>query len=193
MSAPNGFDATATALPGGGQIPSTPIHVQQGGGMVGGSDDILKDFGIGTGGIIDDLIDEPTKKAFLEQYKTGVCSADSGVSIILRKDCWAISAVIRALIKRNLNDYNSETPNLANKPSNNGLGNNPLSAITVNAEPNRVRGNGLGNNPLSAITVNTEPNKPYNNALGNNPLSAITVNTKPKTGGFKTRKRKNRK
>jgi hypothetical protein len=113
MSAPNGFDATATALPGGGHIPSTPIHVQQGGNPNASSDDgkneILKKYGLDPGGIIDDVIDQPTKNAFLEQYLSGACSFDSGDSIILKKNCWAVSAVIRALIKHDLNDYNSDS------------------------------------------------------------------------------------
>lgn len=115
MSAPNGFDATATALPGGGHIPSTPIHVQQGGsGSTNSSSsnnnsEILKIYGMGPGGIIDDDIDQPTKNAFLEQYLSGACSIDSGDSIILKKNCWAVSAVIRALIKHDLNDYNSDS------------------------------------------------------------------------------------
>lgn len=70
--------------------------------------------------------------------------------------------------------------------ANNGLGNNPLNAIQVNANKNVVKNNGLGNNPLSAIQVNNavakannmaaKANEKANNELGNNPLSAIQVN-----------------
>jgi hypothetical protein len=86
------------------------IHVQGGGGYgpsVGGaysSDDtrILSEYGLQNGGIIADKVDELTKTAFLEQIRSGKCSTDSGDSIILKKDCWAVVAVIRALIKRDL-------------------------------------------------------------------------------------------
>lgn len=72
--------------------------------------------------------------------------------------------------------------------ANNGLGNNPLNAIQINANNTASKNNGLGNNPLNAIQVNNavekanneaakaNANVKANNGLGNNPLSAIQVN-----------------
>lgn len=100
MAAPPGFDYKSSMLPDVGGA----IHVQGGGGMSGGGGDdlkILTEYGLHPGGIIADKIDEPTKAAFLEQIKSGACS-DSGDSVIVKKNCWAAIAVIRALLKRDL-------------------------------------------------------------------------------------------
>ena len=91
------------------------IHVQGGGGGAGigggySPDDIkiLTEYGLQTGGIISD-VDDTTKKAFIEQINSGECSVDSGDSIILKKKCWAVIAVIRALINRDLGIEVKET------------------------------------------------------------------------------------
>jgi len=106
MSVPPEFDYKSSMLPDVGGS----IHVQGGGGRgpsVGGgysSDElsILSEYGLQDGGIIADKIDENTKTAFLEQVKSDICSIGSGSSIISKKDCWAVVAVIRAIIKHDL-------------------------------------------------------------------------------------------
>jgi hypothetical protein len=100
MSAPPGFDAGASMLP---DNPSAQIHVMRGGGAsIGGftpeQTRTLSLYGLEAGGIIADEIDEPTKVAFLQQLESGACNTNSGDSAILKKDCWAVVAVIRALI-----------------------------------------------------------------------------------------------
>ena len=113
MSAPPHFDYKSSMLPDVGGT----IHVQGGGGGgagVGGAyspDDIkiLTEYGLQTGGIISDVIDDTTKKAFIEQIKSGECSEDSGDAIILKRKCWAVVAVIRALINRDLGMEVKET------------------------------------------------------------------------------------
>jgi len=112
MSAPPGFNATATVLP---DNPSAQIHVMRGGGSggsVGGGYNAqelqkLAEYGLEPGGIIANEIDEPTKVAFLEQEKSGDCNKNSGDSVILKKNCWAVVAVTRALIQ-----YHIRTSNL---------------------------------------------------------------------------------
>jgi hypothetical protein len=65
-------------------------------------EEILKTYGLNKGGVISDNIDEKTKNAFIEQIKSGICSSDSGDLTILKKDCWAVVAVIREHIHHNL-------------------------------------------------------------------------------------------
>jgi hypothetical protein len=111
MAAPPGFDYKASMLPDVGGA----IHVQGGGGMSGGNDDlkVLTEYGLQPGGIID-YIDIPTKTAFLEQLKSGDCSTNAGNSVIVKKNCWAVVAVIRALIKH---DLASEVDDSLDEPS----------------------------------------------------------------------------
>ena len=116
MAAPPGFDYKSSMLPDVGGA----IHVQGGGGMSGGAGDDLKvltEYGLQPGGIIADKIDEPTKAAFLEQLRSGACS-DSGDSVIVKKNCWAVIAVIRALLKRDLGvDDKYESPESEVQPA----------------------------------------------------------------------------
>jgi len=113
MSAPPNFDYKSSMLP---EVGGT-IHVQGGGGYaaVGGAyspEDIkiLTEYGLQDGGIISKVIDDETKKAFLEQLKSEECSSDSGESVILKKKCWAVVAVTRALIKHDLSSGSAEEP-----------------------------------------------------------------------------------
>ena len=71
----------------------------------------LRQYGLNPGGIIADAIDEPTKRAFLDQVASGACSADSGDSVILKKNCWAVVAVVRALINYDMGKPLVQRPN----------------------------------------------------------------------------------
>lgn len=112
MSAPPGFNPSASVLP---DNPSAQIHVMRGGGgksaQTGGFNEQdlqkLAEYGLEPGGIIADEIDELTKTAFLAQEKSGTCSKNSGDSIIMKKNCWAVLVVTRALI-----NYHIRTSNL---------------------------------------------------------------------------------
>lgn len=112
MSAPPGFNPNASMLPDPGAS-SAPIHVMKGGGIgvqSGGftpdEQKILKEYGLDTGGSIADEIDEPTKVAFVRQIESGVCGVNAGESVVLKKNCWAVVQVIRALIKKNIKSAN---------------------------------------------------------------------------------------
>ncbi len=114
MSAPPGFNPSASMLPDPGPS-SAPIHVMKGGGIgvqSGGftpdEQKILKEYGLDTGGSIADEVDEPTKVAFVRQIQSGVCGVNAGESVVLKKDCWAVVQVIRALLKKNIKSANTK-------------------------------------------------------------------------------------
>jgi hypothetical protein len=102
MSAPSGFNEHASLLPDPGTN-ARPIHVMNGGGSSSDSnsnenDEILKKYGMGKDGPIEDRIPPETRVEFIKQIKSGVCSANTGNSVILKKDCWAVLEVVRELI-----------------------------------------------------------------------------------------------
>jgi len=107
MSAPPGFDAKESLLPDVGGS----IHVMRGGSYShsGGydSEDLktLTEYGLQPGGIIAAKVDEPTKQAFLDQLSS--CGRNSGNSAILKKSCWAVVAVTRALIEYDMGKESS--------------------------------------------------------------------------------------
>ena len=118
-TAPPNFDYKSSMLPDVGGS----IHVQGGGGIANisqtTSDDntILSEYGLQDGGIISDKVDDTTKKAFVQQINSEICSTGKGTSIITDKNCWAVVAVIRALIKHDLkndNLYDYEVMTLVN-------------------------------------------------------------------------------
>lgn len=111
MSAPTGFNENASLLPDPGAN-AVPIHVMRGGGKGGNSstedDEILKKYGMGKDGPIEDRIPPETRAEFIKQIKSGVCSANTGDSVILNKDCWAVLEVIRELINVGIQKANGK-------------------------------------------------------------------------------------
>jgi hypothetical protein len=119
---PPNFNANDSMLPDPGQN-AAPIHVMRGGGVNpllqnetneqsgggGGYTEnetkILAQYGLDTGGPIYEAIDDKTKRKFLEQLDK--CKIGTGSSIILHKNCSAVLAVIRALIKAGIKRANS--------------------------------------------------------------------------------------
>lgn len=106
MAAPPGFDPNATVLPDPGSS-AAPMHVMRGGSRGGfvyspEDEEMLSQYGLGPGGKIEEMIDAPTKAAFLEQIKSGKCAKGTGDLVILQKDCWAVVKVIRALIRSSM-------------------------------------------------------------------------------------------
>jgi hypothetical protein len=68
---------------------------------------ILSEHGLGPGGPISLDINEETKAAFLEQRRSKVCSKGTGDAIVMNNKCWAVVAVIRALLRHNIRSANS--------------------------------------------------------------------------------------
>jgi len=137
MSAPPGFDAGASMLP---DNPNAQIHVMRGGGssFTPEQTKILSLYGLESGGIISDEIDEQTKVAFLQQLESGACNTDSGDSAILKKDCWAVVSVIRALIQYDIKkslEKSGKTSLSTNTQSNNPESPVIAPSIVSNSEP----------------------------------------------------------
>jgi hypothetical protein len=121
MAAPDGFDPRASLLPDPG--PSVPIHVMRGGAAAAAEGEEKKEkkplpvifndaelqtlakYGLAKGGIIEKKLDDTIKSEFLKQLKT--CKKNTGESIILKKDCWAVSRVIRELIHTGISSTNT--------------------------------------------------------------------------------------
>ncbi len=99
--------------------PGVPIQVMRGGGLSGRSHvaqkggytpqdiQILRKYHMGDGQELEELIDEDTKQAFLNQHKK--CMKNSGTKTVLNKNCWAVSRVLRELLLRDIRAENSQT------------------------------------------------------------------------------------
>jgi ubiquitin C-terminal hydrolase len=128
MSAPDGFDPKVSMLPDPGAA-AAPIHTMRGGARPGVNgatsetgnnaaslnsntrthfdDDvnpeethkILSDYQLGPGGILEDLISDDVKALFVQQIKSGLCTAGTGDSVIMHKDCSAVVQVLRELYR----------------------------------------------------------------------------------------------
>lgn len=68
---------------------------------------ILSDYGLGPGGPISLDVDELTKQAFLKQRTSKTCAKGTGDVVIMNSKCWAVVAVIRALLRHNIRSANS--------------------------------------------------------------------------------------
>lgn len=117
MSAPPGFSEHNTVLPPG---PPAPIHAMHGGGgdvtsQVGGVtksysiDDlqILESYGLTENTLAPYIegFDDSFKDEFLKQIRSGNCEKKG--NSITKKDCWAVSAVIRATMRANFAQGNA--------------------------------------------------------------------------------------
>jgi hypothetical protein len=105
---PPGFNATDSLLPDPGPS-AAPIHVMRGGGVQTISEEdkkLLEKYGLGDTGILKGKIDEKVKTEFLTQLKSGKCSVGTGDMVVLKKDCWAVSMVIRELLKAGIQRTN---------------------------------------------------------------------------------------
>jgi hypothetical protein len=118
-SPPDNFNANASLLPDPGRD-TVPIHVMRGGGAAENNEQpkkqsgnkyteeqlkILNQYGLQKDGPIYEDIDDITKQDFLKQVDK--CKIGTGDSIILHKDCSAVLAVVRALIKAGIKKQNS--------------------------------------------------------------------------------------
>jgi len=189
MSAPPGFNAGATVLP---DNPSAQIHVMRGGGGGGGGGSTqtggfnmqelekLTEYGLEQGGIIADEIDEPTKIAFLKQESSGICAKNSGDSVIMKKDCWAVVEVTRALINYHIRTSNLFKNQFPPKPPkspkslfprstspNSGEVPNPFLHSKKTALENLKEKAGLSDN--NNDDNNNDDNNPSNDKKNNNP------------------------
>ena len=108
--------------------PSARIEiVQGGGGMAGGAEPtfsadelkILTQYGLESGGNLDDVISPPIKKQFLEQLSKSNCAIGTGENVILNSECSAVAQVIRAMIVFNMkrtNGWGPKTLKISAKP-----------------------------------------------------------------------------
>ena len=117
MSAHGGFDPTASMLPDptGGSV---PITVMRGGGRGGASTEIddgilnpenqriLETYQLGPGGSLNDAFSDDVKQLFVEQIKSGLCTAGTGSAVITHKDCSAVVQVLRELYKSKIQSTN---------------------------------------------------------------------------------------
>lgn len=119
MSAPPpGFNEQASNLPDPG-VAAAPIHVMRGGGgmgeesssakqQIGGvlstNDDktILEAYGLTNPMITQHIpnFDDSFKQSFLQQIRSGECERKG--NSITKKDCWAVTAVIRAMVQEEI-------------------------------------------------------------------------------------------
>ncbi len=121
MSAPPpGFNEQASHLPDPGAA-AAPIHVMRGGGNMEGSTDkphetkqvggvqptnddetILNEYGLTNPSITQHIkdFDDSFKETFLQQLRSGNCTQKG--NSITKKECWAVTAVIRALIQEQI-------------------------------------------------------------------------------------------
>lgn len=116
MSAPPpGYNEQASNLPDPGPA-AAPIHMLRGGGgrstpQIGGigKDDetILEEYGLNNPDITTHIrnFDDSFKETFLSQIRSGKCSSKE--RSVTQKDCWAVTALIRATIQANLAKGNS--------------------------------------------------------------------------------------
>lgn len=77
--------------------------------------EILKKYGLNEGGPIDDEIDNPTKKLFLEQINNPICKTGTGDGIIFNNACSAIIPVLRALIQKEIERANAQISEMFQK------------------------------------------------------------------------------
>lgn len=114
MSAPPGFNASASMLPDPGAS-SAPIQVMRGGGQRGGFGaqeiETLKKYGLFADGLIANEVDEETKRRFLEQLPR--CSLGSGNATILSGNCSAVATVLRKLLLKQIRKANGQKIPLA--------------------------------------------------------------------------------
>ena len=108
--------------------PSARIEiVQGGGGMAGGAEPtfsadelkILTQYGLESGGNLDDVILPTVKKQFLEQLSKSNCAIGTGENVILNSECSAVAQVIRAMIIFNMkrtNGWGPKTLKISAKP-----------------------------------------------------------------------------
>jgi hypothetical protein len=117
---PPGFNSNDSLLPDPGPS-AAPIHVMRGGGgeaQATSEEDknLLEKYGMGPEGILKGKIDEKVKAEFLKQLKSGKCSVGTGDMVILKKDCWAVSMVIRELLKAGIQRTNKLSLGFKPKP-----------------------------------------------------------------------------
>jgi bifunctional DNA-binding transcriptional regulator/antitoxin component of YhaV-PrlF toxin-antitoxin module len=195
MSAPPGFNETSSNLPDPGPS-SAPIHVMRGGGVGGSSEDfeILKEYGLNEGGILEKELTEEEKQIFLKQIKNGVCEKANG--ILLKNDCSMVAKVTRLLIEACMNNTSDAPCKRVKKQTNNRMATqviNPLAVLSKGPAPTSTpASNVVVMNPLQGVKNKKVPAfvkgmTKKNNTGTMNPLQGVKRNNK-NIPAFLTRK-----
>ena len=121
MSAPPNFNEQASNLPDPGAA-AAPIHMMRGGGdavvdpeQIGGKpfsmeeENILESHGLTNSAITQHIpdFDDEFKNTFLRQFRSGKCEQKG--NSITKRDCWAVTTVIKAIIEAKIAQGNELT------------------------------------------------------------------------------------